>query len=119
MFSCGNFCVTIRPLATHFRAVRRPFPYLDSKRGNQFTLQILLLIASRGSCRNDRLSKVPFAFCLKTDTKGGCTIYCRSFSLLKCLQVAKSTETCVLNRRRGRHFIEAKFVCRQNGGSKC
>ena len=67
-------------------------------------LQILLPIASRGSCRNDRLSKVPFAFCLKIGTKRGCTIYCRTFSLLKCLEVAKSTETCVLNLRRGSHL---------------
>jgi hypothetical protein len=74
-------------------------------------LQILLLIASRRSCRNDRLSKVPFAFYLTIDTKGGCTIYCRSFSLLKCLEVAKSTETCVLNPRRGRHLYRGLNLC--------
>lgn len=94
MFSSANFCITIpSPSHSHVRAARRPFPYRDSKRGNQFTLHLLLLTASRGSCRNDRLSKAPFAFRLKIDTKGRCTIYCRSFSLLKCLEVVKSTET--------------------------
>jgi hypothetical protein len=72
MFYSGNFCSTIRPLATvicEHPAV--PYLNLDSERGNQFILHILQLIASRGSGRNDRLPKGPFAFCLKIDTKEG------------------------------------------------
>lgn len=81
-------------------------------------LQILLLIASRESCRNDRLSKAPFAFCLQIGTEGGRTIYRRSFSLLNRLEVVKITETCALTEGEAAViFIEPKFVCRQSGGS--
>lgn len=114
-----KFCITIRPLATVISEKLFVHSLISTlKRGNQFMQHILLLIALRGSCRNDRLSEAQFAFCLNIDTKGGCTIYCRSFSSLKCPEVLKSAETCVLKpKKRQSSLLSLNFYVGKKGRS--
>jgi hypothetical protein len=88
---------------SHFRVTRRPFPLISTlKEETNLCSTFFYLLRCVEVVEMTDFRKHNLPFCLKIDTKGGCTIYCRSFSSLKCLEVVKkSAVACVLNRRRG------------------